>query len=133
MDLLKTKRNKNIYNKSNNKKIFLIIKDLYKGNNLDLIGKQSIIEINNNSDIIKNPINDMDEKKVDNDEGIYSYDFIFSDPSSKNVYNLYVNNAPNIESIIEEDEGGREKEDDSFFNNKLVNQKRKRFPSIHNL
>ena len=133
MDLLKTKRNKYIYNKSNSKNIFLIIKDLYKNNNLDFIGKQSIIEINNNSNIIKNPINDIEEKNIDNDKGIYSYDFNFSGSSSKNVYNICVNNAPNFESIIEEEEGGSEKGDDSFFNNKLVNQKRKRFPSIQNL
>ena len=134
MDLLKTKRNKYIYNKSNSKNIFLIIKDLYKNNNLDFIDKQSIIEINNNSNIIKNPINNVNEKNNDkkDEEGNFSYDFFIPNPSLKKTYDISNNDDSEIDSIIEKD-GEDEKEEGSFFNNKFIDHKRKRFPSIPNL
>ena len=122
IDLSKIKNNKYAYKEKNNNNLFLITKDLYKKNNPDFIAKKFKTEISNNSDI--------DEKKVDkNDIGNYSNDFILSSHSLKKIYNISNNNEFEFESIIEE-EGDSEKGDDSFLNNKLINHKRKRFPSI---
>ena len=133
MDL--SKRKSNVYiNNSNNNNLFLIIKDLYKKNNLDFIGKKSKTDIKSNSDINNNPINDVDQKnneKKDN-EGNFSYDFIISSPSLNKIYDINHNNESEIEAIIEK-EGENEKEDNNLFYNKLINHKRKRFPSIPNL
>ena len=134
LDLLKRKSNKFICTKSNNKNIFLIIKDIYKKYNLDFIDTKSKTKINNNSDIIKNTKNNIAEKKVDKkeDEENDSYDFIISSPSLKKIYDISNNNESDIESIIEK-EGEKEKGYDIFFNNKTINHKRKRSPSNQNL
>ena len=133
MDLSKRKSNKFICTKSNNNNIFLIIKDINKKYNLDFIDTKSKTKINNNSDIIKNPKNNIGEKKVDKKdvEENDSYDFIISSPSLKKIYDISNNNESDIESIIEK-EGEKEKDYDIFFNNKIVNHKRKRSPSNSN-
>lgn len=132
MDLQKRTSNIFINNNSNNN-LFIIIKDLYKKNNLDFIGKKSKTEIKNNFDINKNPIKDIntnDDKK--DDEGNFSCDFIISSPSFKKIYDISNNNDSEDNSIIEK-ESENEKEDNRFFYNKLINHKKKRFPSIPNL
>ena len=131
--LQKAKRNKSINNKSNknNNNLFLINKDLYKKKNLDFIGKNTKTESKNNSDIIKNSINDINNKNYDkkDDDGNYSCDYIISSPSSKKIYEISNNNESEIESLIEKEEEN-EKEENSFLFNKLINHKRKRYPSI---
>lgn len=133
MDLSNRKSKIYINNKLNNNNLFLIIKDLYKKNNLDFIGKKSKTENKNNSDFNKNPVGDVNEKNIDkkDDEGNYSCEFIISSPSKK-IYDISNNNESEIESLIEK-EGENEKEEDSFLYNKLTNHKRKRFPSIPSL
>ena len=130
-DLTKTKTNIYVNNKSNNNNLFLIIKDFYKKNNLDFIGKKSKSEIKNYSDIIKNPIKEKNGDKMDG-EGNFSCDFFIPSPSLKKIYDVSNNNESEGKSIIEK-EGENEKKDDSFFYNKLISHKRKRFLSIPNL
>ena len=133
---LSTRRKSNIYinNNSNNNNLFLIIKDIYKKNNLNFICNNSKTEFKNDYDIIKNPINNVNEKNNDkkDEEGNFSYDFFIPNPSLKKTYDISNNDDSEIDSIIE-NYGEDEKEDGSFFNNKFIDHKRKRFPSIPNL
>ena len=126
----------NLQNSNNNFNLFLINKDIYplindKNKNLGLIGVKSKHGINNESIIIKEPINIMEQKKLDNDMGNLHYndEFLNSSSFSNRLYIVSRNDEPinlfNIELKIKKEidkEKEKETENDNFidlFNNNI--------------
>lgn len=127
---------KEIKNNNNNFNLFLINKDIYplindKNKNLGLIGVKSKHEKNNESIIIKEPINIMEQKKLDNDMGNLHYndEYLNLSSFSHRLYIVSRNDKPinlfNIELKINKEidnEKEKEKENDNYidlFNNNI--------------
>lgn len=123
-------------NNNNNFNLFLINKDIYplindKNKNLGLIGVKSKHGINNESIIIKEPINIIEQKKLDNDMGNLHYndEFLNSSSFSNRLYIVSRNDEPinlfNIELKIKKEidkEKEKEIENDNYidlFNNNI--------------